>query len=216
MCGRYALFCQKNDLIDFFELKTSFTMASRFNVAPTQMMPVVTNQGLEFMRWGFVPHWHLKQEKPPSGYINARLEGILEKPSFKDAIKKNRCLIPASGYFEWKEVKGVKQPYFVHLENASLFAFAGVFSDWQDQNGLWHKTFAILTTEAVENLSVIHERMPLVIDSEFFNKWLHLKSKFFTEKILQLFFLKNKFIYYPVSRKVNNPSFDTKETVLHL
>lgn len=216
MCGRFALFCSKEALQLHYHLNASLKMVSRYNIAPTQVAPLIHTDGLTFARWGLVPHWNTPLATIPAGYINARLENIASKPSFRDAFKHSRCLIPASGYYEWKEIKGVKQPYFVCLKNQEIFSFAGVMSTWRDELNYEHKTFTIVTKEVSHHLKEIHPRMPFVISPEYYQAWLSANVKTLNEKVLQSFESTQSLQFYPVSRKVNNPLNDDCSCILHL
>jgi putative SOS response-associated peptidase YedK len=216
MCGRFALFCTKEELLSHYGLRGGISMASRFNIAPTQMVPVIRPKALTFARWGLVPHWNSPISEIPSGYINARIENISNKPSFRDAFSKYRCLIPVSGYYEWKVIKGIKQPYFISLRGSKIFSLAGILSCWRNEQGEEFTTFAVVTTQANEDLSSIHERMPVIISSDCYEDWLSLKVKLLTEDKIKSLTLKGDLSFYPVSRKVNNPSNDAQECVMHL
>ena len=117
MCGRFALHAKENEIISHFSLSTGFSMRARYNIAPAQMIPIVRqlHGPLDFYRWGLIPAWEKAREKNviPTGYINARIETVSEKPSFKRAFQSQRCVIPASGYYEWKTMGARKQPYYV-------------------------------------------------------------------------------------------------------
>lgn len=179
MCGRFALFADENEIVSHFRLSVGFSMRPRFNIAPTQIIPAVTrlNGPIDFFRWGFIPPWEKGgPEKLPPGYINARLETISEKPAFKKAFASQRCLIPASGYFEWRTIGQKKQPYFVYLKEQPLLGLAGIWTIWQDNTGQAHPTCAILTQESPECLKSLHERSPIVIQAENYHEWLWPKA----------------------------------------
>lgn len=216
MCGRFALFCSKETLIDHYSIKTSFFMAPRYNIAPSQVSPIVTSDGMVFSRWGFVPHWNESLSAIPKGYINARLEGVSSKPSFKAAFKTHRCLVPASGYFEWKVIKGIKQPFFIHTQDASILSFAGLHSHWRDSAGELHSTFAILTGPAHPALQAMHERMPLCLSVDHYDDWLFGTSASLSEDAIPSLLLQDEWVYFPVTRKVNNPQNDDVSCILHL
>ena len=215
MCGRYALFCSKDDLTGLSGLRHDFVMKEKFNIAPTQMCPIITAKGVEFARWGLVPHWYSAQNDIPQGYINARIEGINSKPSFKDAFKRTRCLVPASGYYEWKLVKGVKQPFYVFNPN-QLILFAGLFSQWKKSSGQIVDTFTILTMPANNTLKELHERQPVMLEYSKAQQYIAMKAKTLDENSISALQLQEGLHYYPVSKKVNHPKFDDKMCVAHL
>jgi len=149
----------------------------RYNVAPTQPVPVIRQnpekpvRELSLMRWGLIPSW----AKAPSGYaslINARSETASTKPAFADAFKHRRCLIPADGFYEWKATGTRKQPYYVRAKSGQPLAFAGLWETWTGPNGEELETAAIATTRANRALADIHERMPVIVPPEAFNMWL--------------------------------------------
>lgn len=175
MCGRFII---KSDpeairLLLGYEEQPNFP--PRYNIAPTQPIPLVRSEhGIRHFalaRWGFIPSW-VKDPKQFSLIINARLEGIIEKPSFRAAMKRRRCLIPADGFYEWKKEGKGKRPYFIHPRDRKPFAFAGVWETWADRDGGEIDTAAIVTCAANRTLAPIHERMPVVVPPEHQDAWL--------------------------------------------
>lgn len=214
MCGRFALFATLDELIEHFHLPAGFSMRPRYNIAPHQIIPAMLkkNRPIDFCRWGFVPSWLRETANPPAGHINARLETLAEKPTFRLAFSKNRCLIPASGYYEWREIGGKKQPYFIQLKSADLFAFAGVWSAWQSPQGLL-QTCAILTMPASSQLQQLHARMPVILSPEHYTAWLTLDNnpdalKEFCQRASSL-----PLTIHPVTWRMNNPQFEGKECI---
>lgn len=179
MCGRYADFLEIQDLVDAFNLMNPGETPDhepRFNVAPTQLVRVV-RQGtdgalLDSARWGLVPSW----AKDPSvgvRMINARLEGVQEKPSFRTAFAKRRCIVPASGYYEWQAGASGKVPHFIHAADAPLLAMAGLLEAWRpDPQAPWLITCAVVTTAARGDLAAIHDRQPVMMTPETWPAWL--------------------------------------------
>ncbi len=215
MCGRFALHATQVEISTHFKSKGNFVMAPRYNIAPTQMLPVIVSwhSQIEFCRWGFIPSWIKAQnEEIPPGFINARLETLLEKPSFKDAIIHRRCLIPASGYYEWRQFGEKKQPYYVYIKNKPLIAIAGIWSFWQSSAGII-RTCAVITTSAYGDFLKLHERMPLIVPESQFENWL-AKGYDFRDlaKTLQEIPPENIGIK-PVSPKMNHPQFDGIECI---
>lgn len=208
MCGRFALYADESEIVSHFSLSHGFSMRSRYNIAPTQTIPVITSwQGkMEFFRWGFIPPW--EKEVHAAGYMNARAESITEKATFKQAFISKRCLIPASGYYEWRSIGQQKQPYFISLKNKPLFAFAGIWSS--------HHTCAILTKEAPVNLQSLHPRIPLVIPREFYQSWLKTGPLSFSLLDLSMIQDAENLVIKAVSRQMSAPSFEGPACILAL
>jgi putative SOS response-associated peptidase YedK len=184
MCGRYVVAYDPNTLISGFSVTRVQPFPKRWNVAPMSMVPVVHNtkdgeRVAELMRWGLLPHW-AKDEKLAAKLNNARIEGIAEKPSFRQAVRRRRCLLPASGFYEWQATPTGKQPWYISPRNADghepLFAFAGLFEAWRaapaSDDADWLLTCCIITTEANALMAPIHERMPVIIAREHWDAWL--------------------------------------------
>ncbi len=197
MCGRHALFCSLEEAQAEFSIQNTIVLTPRYNIAPATPMPIIRTAGqLEFLTWGFRPVW-LKAEQ--NSFINARMETIQEKPSFRHAFKNRRCLILTNGYYEWKQIGNIKQPFFISLAGAKLFAFAGV---WEQD------TCAIITQPAQQaELLAVHARKPVVIEPQSYAAWLNPKTSLaalYTCTLPQAY----HFIIAPVSTKVNNPRND--------
>lgn len=218
MCGRYALFATEQEIISHFNLKRGFCMQPRYNIAPTQTIPIIMGkaQQIDFARWGFVPSWQKKQEDTPAGHINARFETLLEKPTFKQAFLQQRCLIPASGYFEWKEINKRKQPFFVQLGEQPLFAFAGLWSAWQSSKGEMIMSCAIITTSAPPFLQRLHERMPVILSPENHAFWLAKENKINDIAPLLAAMQPENVKIFPVSTRMSHPQFEGIECVRSL
>jgi len=173
----------------------------RFNVQPTTEVPLLLldsgELALAAARWGLIPHWW-KQEKPPTFTINARLEEAAGKPMRRDPMRRSRCLLPAEGWYEWQEVAGGKQPYYLHRTDGSPFCFAGLMSTWQDQ-----LTCAILTKVAEGSIAGVHDRMPVVLPDEAHAGWLDPGLKDATE-FAREHAQSREFTHYAVSERVNN------------
>lgn len=180
MCGRFALYAKENEIVSHFSLSTGFSMRPRYNIAPTQMIPVVRklHQPLDFLRWGLIPSWEKVSgdDRLPQGYFNARIESVAIKPAFKRIFATQRCIIPASGYYEWRMVGRQKQPYYISFRDRTLLGLAGIWSTWRDSAGYEHMTCAILTQEAPENLKMLHERAPVILEENAYSAWLSSAS----------------------------------------
>jgi putative SOS response-associated peptidase YedK len=210
MCGRFALYADEAEIVAHFQLKSGFIMRPRYNIAPSQMIPVITTLGkqIEFCRWGFVPYWAKDEVMAKTGHINARSETLAEKPTFKDAFKNHRCLIPASGYFEWRLIAGKKQPYYISIKETTLFSFAGIWSTWQAPNGESQTTCAIITAPATGVLQKVHDRMPILIHAEYYEKWLSSKTPLSEIKDLLSQQKSPEFMIHPVSKSMGDPKIE--------
>lgn len=176
MCSRYFLDADGNVIAYTFRAPPSDKVKKRFNIAPTQQAPVVRlapegGREIALLRWGLVPYW-AKDPKVGTRMINARSEGIAEKPAFRAAVQKRRCVVPATGFFEWQGEAGRKQPYAITLPQARLFAFAGLWERWKPAEGEPVETFTIVTTEANEAVARIHDRMPVILPIDAVDTWL--------------------------------------------
>jgi len=200
MCGRFALHASEAEIVSHFHLKTGFSMRPRYNIAPTQTIPIIRIDGeIEFFRWGFIPSW------APSDHINAKWETLSEKPTFKTAFKQQRCLIPASGYYEWKTFSGKKQPYYIYLKKEPLFAYAGIWSSTE--------SCAIITTQAPDFLQKIHERMPLIISSDKYALWLSSENRREVLETMGYGLTPEKVGIHPVTSRMGNPRFEGIECI---
>lgn len=176
MCGRYVIISSPAAIRALFGYPEQPNFPARYNVAPTQPVPIVRlhegKRQFVLMRWGLIPSW-VKDPKGFSLLINARVESVIDKPAFRNAMRRRRCLIPADGFYEWKDLGGRKQPYFIRLKvSGGPFAFAGLWETWTGPNGEELDTAAIVTTTANRTLSAIHGRMPVILQPDTFDLWL--------------------------------------------
>lgn len=169
MCGRYALY-DIGPLEAEYGLPDDYDGAPNYNVAPSQVMPVVTQDGPRMMRWGLIPRW-AKDAKIGYTLINARAETIFDKPLWKSLIIKQRCLVPANGFYEWQKRADGKHPFFIHPVDQSMFMFAGVWETWR-HNGVDAHTYSILTTTPSAEMAAIHDRMPVILEEGIHDAWL--------------------------------------------
>ena len=212
MCGRFALFTDLKTLIEAFGLSLAEppdAFTPRYNIAPTQQVLGICQNAdgsrrLKSFRWGLIPHW-AKDAAIGNRLINARSETVHEKPSFRQALRYRRCLIPANGFFEWlREGKG-KQPYFIRRKDQAPLAFAGLWESWKGPEGTI-ESCTILTTEANALIAQIHDRMPVILPPSEYDRWLdrevddpgklQLLFQPFPAELLEI---------QPVSAVVNNP-----------
>ncbi len=217
MCGRFTLTANPQVVRDVFSLTTvPEGIEPRYNVAPTQPVAVITNEdptALTFHRWGLVPSW-AKDLSIGNKLINARAETAHEKPAFRAAFKRRRCLIPSSGFYEWKQTDGSKEPHFIHLRDEPVFAFAGLWEVWHSPEGDQMRTCTILTTEANSLVKSLHTRMPVILKPEDFDAWLE-PDEVPAEALLPLMasYDADEMAEYEVSKLVNRPSYDTPELI---
>ena len=175
MCGRYSLIADLGELARRFEFDGDWlTFESAYNVAPTQdVLAVVGGEARRggFMRWGLIPHW-AKNASIGSRMINARAETVAEKPAFRDALRRRRCLVLADGFYEWQRSGGTKRPMRIIMRSGEPFAFAGLWSLWRDPDGNRIPSCAIITTAANDLLRPIHDRMPVILSRGLEEFWL--------------------------------------------
>ena len=220
MCGRFVGFRSLEELKENFPIdKADCEVTASYNVAPSQEILAIINMAgenrLDKFHWGLVPFW-AKDISIGNRMINARSETIAEKPSFRNAFKKRRCLILADGFYEWKGEKGHKQPMFITLPDRKPFAFAGLWETWNNKSGSapLYKSCTIITTQASETFSEIHHRMPVILKSEFYEPWLDSQNH---DLDALKSILKNEFltdlVSYPVSKQVNSASHNNPSCI---
>jgi len=214
MCGRFITNIPADLLEEVFNLQELPQLEPRFNVAPSQLSAVVRNQGdhnrLDLLKWGLVPGWS-KEASIGSQMINARCETVTEKPAFRQAIKYHRCIIPASGFYEW-QICGEhrKQPWLFQMADHSPLWLAGLWETWKIPTGGQLETFCILTTSANQLVKPIHERMPVMLTPDTFTLWL--SHNMHDPQQLQPFyqpFPAAEMTAHKVPDLVNNPRFDS-------
>lgn len=205
MCGRFTLAHPADDIESFFKVELPADYLPRYNVAPTQKILTIKNSSpkkAELMRWGLIPFW-AKDEKIGNSLINARAETIESKPAFRASFKKKRCLILSDGFFEWKKEVKAKQPYRIHMKDDGLFAFAGLWDEW---NSL--ETCTIITTEPNDLVAQIHDRMPVILENRDFEKWLESADlgllKPYPSELMDM---------HKVGTACNKPGFDSPECI---
>ncbi len=221
MCGRFTNKAKPEQIKAEFKVgaKNPNLFQTRYNIAPAQMIDVVfepeTERILSQLKWGLVPSWS-KDASTSKGLINARAETLTEKPSFREAFKSHRCIIPASGFYEWqKKGTGAKQPFYFYLNDKEVFGFAGLYEEWLDkQTGELLETCTIITTEANEVLKPVHERMPVILRAENYDEWLDSKGKN-TDKLQKLLvpYSADEMDSHAVSKSVNVPDTDSDELI---
>ncbi len=175
MCGRFTLRAPASAIAEQFGLFDVPTFAARFNIAPTQPVPVVRQHDrareLTWLRWGLVPSW-AKDVSIGARLINARAETAAEKPAFRSALARRRCLVVADGFYEWQHTGRTKQPYFIRLRDDRSFALAGLWDVWEGPDHASLESSTLLTTEANDLVRPIHDRMPVILRPEAYATWL--------------------------------------------
>jgi putative SOS response-associated peptidase YedK len=219
MCGRFTLTVDPAQLEDIFPWAViSANLTPRYNIAPSQPIAVIPNTKdyrMDLYRWGLIPSW---AKDASIGYrmINARAETLNEKPSFRTAIKKRRCLILADGFYEWKpSIDGrSKTPYYIRLSSGDVFAFAGLWDIWVSPNNAPIKSCSIITTQPNELVASIHNRMPVIIPREAHLKWVdpnEINPLSISDLLIP--FPADQMEAYPVSRAVNDPKVDSPSLI---
>ena len=218
MCGRFVITSPPAALRQIFSYAEQPNFPPRFNISPTQPIPVVWIENgarhFRLMRWGLLPAW-VKDPRTFTLLINARSETVLEKPAFKNAIKRRRCLIPADGYYEWQASGPRKRPYFIHRRDGQPMGFAGLAETWAGPNGEELDTVAIVTTAASADLAALHHRVPVTIAPDDFERWLDCRG-YGAEDVVTLLTApaEGEFVWHEVSTRVNRAANDDAQLVL--
>jgi putative SOS response-associated peptidase YedK len=217
MCGRYAITTAPEAIRRLFGYPEQPNFPARYNVAPTQPIPIVRLQTgarhFALVRWGLLPSW-VKDPKGFSLVINARGESALDKPAFRNAMRRRRCLVPADGFYEWKRTGDAKQPYFIRLRGGAPFAFAGLWETWTGPNGEEMETAAIVTTAASRSIAAIHDRMPVMLTPDAFDMWLDCDRVDATTATALIAPVRDELIEaHPVSRAVNKVDNDNPDLI---
>lgn len=217
MCGRFTLTADGEALQMALGLVDVPTERNpRFNIAPSQSVAVVTNQQpnkLSYLQWGLIPSW-AKDPAIANRLINARSETAHEKPSFRDALRLRRCLIPANGWFEWQVTnKKDKMPTYLHLPDHEVFAFAGLWEMWRSPEGKTVGSCTILTTDASESVQNIHHRMPVILERNDYDRWLKGDNPADYQRLFKPYTAQTVSTY-PVSTRVNKPANDSPENIV--
>lgn len=219
MCGRYVINADPNQLQQAFALTNMPQFAPRFNVAPTQMLPIITNDNPHealLLRWGLIPSW-AKDESMGSKMINARSETVEEKPAFRTAFKRRRCIVPMTGFYEWRTLDdGSKQPLYIYRNDSPFMAMAGLWEIWkQPESGEEVRSFTILTTNANEFMQQFHDRMPVILKPQNYERWL-LTGEKDAPSLRDLFepFDSSGLAAHEVSKAVNRVNVDMPNLIL--
>ena len=215
MCGRFVLTTTTEQIQQSFGVDDVPSIAPRYNIAPTQEVLVIRQNGggsryAGMLRWGLIPHW-AKDPAIGNKMINARSETAHEKPSFRNPIRYHRCLIPASGFVEWLQENGRKQPWYIHRKDGDLLAFAGIWDSWKGAEGTI-ESCSILTTAANTLVAKIHDRMPVILSASEYDQWLDRQITE-TQQLEALYapFPSDLLEAIPISTNINNPRHDSPD-----
>ena len=214
MCGRYALSAMISDIAEEFSTNSApgISLPADWNIKPTNDVYIIKNQAIEIASWGMIAHWSKSDDeaaKSQSSAINARSESVHEKPTFKSAFRSNRCLLPATGYYEWASELGkykTKQPIYISRDDNKLLAFTGIFQSWTSPSGRVIQSVAIITRQAVGQLALVHSRMPVFLPRDRWADWMNPKIND-VERIRSLMDVPNpdaNLRFHPVSSAVNS------------
>ena len=222
MCGRFTLFEPDKVLAKEFGVSAFAPRSPRYNIAPSQPVTAIrvtpTGSGREIvlLRWGLIPSWS-KDPAIGNRLINARAETASEKPSFRNAFRRHRCLIPTNGFYEWQQLERGKQPYFIRMRDGMIFAFAGLWDRWESPDEGIIETCTILTTAANTVLAPIHDRMPVILPPGEYARWLDTALQD-PETLTPLLvpFPPEEMLAFPVSPRVNVPSTDDERCIAPL
>ena len=218
MCGRFALKAPPKSVQEHFHLPELPDLSPRYNIAPSQSVAVVRHfphhlfPRLDMLRWGLIPGWS-KDMKVGYRMINARGETLAQKPSFRSAYKKRRCLIAADGFYEWTHTNGQKQPYYVQLKTGALFGFAGLWESWNNPEDGILESCTIITTAANGLIGEIHDRMPVILPPQQYEAWLHDATPAYSLRQLLVPYPAEEMETYRVSSEVNSPGHDTPDCI---
>jgi putative SOS response-associated peptidase YedK len=213
MCGRYSLVPTENLAARFDAQQEQLSLQPRYNVAPSQSLPVVVRNSpnrLVEMQWGLIPSWS-KEPRAQFSTINARAETIAKSPVFRGPFKSRRCLVPASGFYEWQRTSNGKQPFCIRLKDDDLFAFAGLYDIWHDADGNELYSYTVITTTPNELVAPIHNRMPVILRRDDEDVWLDKATEPARLRALLVTYPAGEMEAYPVSRAVNNPANEGAE-----
>ncbi len=220
MCGRFALNATPAEIIRHFGVDAVPELAPRYNIAPMQPILIIRHPWQQpearleavQVRWGLLPSW-AKDESMADKLINARAESVAEKPAFRSAFRRMRCLIPADGFYEWEATPSGKQPWFLHLKSQELLAFVGLWEHWKSPDGTELQTATIITTDANEVARPVHERMPVILQPADYAAWLGTQSTLEDLKALLKPLPAELMERYRVSRRMSNARNEGAECI---
>jgi len=213
MCGRFALDVTDVEIRQHFGLDELQPWQPRYNIAPSLDVPVIyqgpAGRAGQMMRWGLVPHW---SKGPDNRYsmINARAETVADKPAYRDPFKRSRCLVPATGYYEWKPGPEGKEPYYLRPKGERVFALAGLWDEWQGEGGSI-RSFSLITTDANPQSAAVHDRMPVIIAPAQYEQWLADNDPAALQALMRPWAAEMEL--WPVSVLVNNARHESPDLI---
>ncbi|MBW4618925.1 MAG: SOS response-associated peptidase [Cyanosarcina radialis HA8281-LM2] len=219
MCGRFTQSHDSEAIAQAFDLKDVPELSPRYNVAPTQMVGTVIKpeesekRQFKMLYWGLIPSWS-KDKKMGAKLINARAETVAEKPSFRSAFKRRRCLVVADGFYEWQHLAGKKQPFYIHLPDKQPFGLAGLWEHWESAEGEIIESCTIITTAANDLMQPIHDRMPVILHPQDYDLWLDpgVQKPELLQPLLSAY-PAEQMAAYPVRTLVNKTTHDSPELI---
>jgi putative SOS response-associated peptidase YedK len=217
MCGRFTL-DPTTKFFERFKIENRLDgLTARYNIAPTQDVPVIVRNSpnrIMLMRWGLIPHW-AKDESIGYKMINARAETITEKPAYRGLIRSKRCIVPASGFYEWQKTDNGKQPFYIHADAGEYLPFAGLYDIWKNPEGREIYSCTIITTQPTVNLKAIHNRMPVILEPAAEEVWLdpEVTDQHVLMSMLHPYTIK-PLDFYKISKAVNRPENDSPVFIL--
>src|SRR5262245_49497268 len=216
MCGRYGLTVDTSKLQERFDTSNTLPdLEPRYNIAPTQKLPVIVRHSpnaMALMQWGLIPSWS-KEPQVSYSTINARAENLLKSSVYKKPFQRQRCLVPASGFYEWQQTSAGKQPFYIHVQDTVLFAFAGLYDIWRDKHGHELHSYTIITTTPNDLVAPIHNRMPVILRRDDENVWLDQDADQARLLSLLMPYSAEEMSAYRVSTWVNSPSNDAPQAL---
>jgi len=218
MCGRYAAILPPEAMVELFQTLNTIDFPPRYNIAPTQPIVAIwqdeAGRRAHLVRWGLVPGW-VKDPREFPLLVNARSESMAEKPAFRTALRHHRCIVPATGYYEWHTGPDKKKtPYFITLANGEPMALAGLYSTWMGPDGEEVDTAALITVPAGPDLAHIHDRMPAIVEKPQWEQWLDVRNVGAAQALqLALPLGDGKVKAHPVSTRVNTAKFDDLDLI---
>ncbi len=221
MCGRFTLHHTPEDVANRFAVQEIlFEFPERYNIAPSQPVAVITQnaygdgvRALEGYRWGLVPSW-AKDDSMGSKLINARVETLAEKPSFKTALKRRRCLIPADGFYEWKQDTKEKTPHHIRFNDGRLYAFAGLWEEWNGPGDAPLRTCTIITGPPNRLLGTLHHRMAVILPPELESRWLDPRLEVGDALEMLKIYPDDELEAFPVEKRVGNVAYDAPDLIM--
>ncbi len=219
MCGRKTLTKDMQSIIEELaieEWENPDNYIPSYNIAPTQTSPIIIDNGKRIvkpMRWGLIPSW-AKDDKFGAKMINARIETLTEKPSYRSLVKTNRCIVIADGYYEWRKTVNGKIPYYIKDLNNNILPMAGLYDVWRNQDDELIYSYTVITKDAQKELAIIHNRMPLILHREHIDEWLKTNTNQFTTVLEAVQNVEPQLVNFTVSTTVNSVRNNSPDCIM--